>query len=135
MDWLRQLQDETINIQELGFGTSYIRSLTVCCFVSIIIYHSVMLHRLHHQCVMVYKQFIIVTSNECKGISIRHFLHPDIKGNIKVPKYQPFVRGIHQCPVDSPHKRPVMGNAFSCHDIIMIFVSLARNVCASIADV
>ena len=39
--------------------------------------------------------------------------------NIKAPHYWPFVRGIHQWLVDSPHKGPVMWKAFPYHDVIM----------------
>ena len=33
--------------------------------------------------------------------------------------YWPFVRGIHQWPVDSPPNGPVMRKVFPCHDLIM----------------
>ena len=41
--------------------------------------------------------------------------------NIKgpCPHYWPFVMGIHQGLVDSPHKGPVMWKKFLCHVIIM----------------
>ena len=41
------------------------------------------------------------------------------KGIIKTLHYWPFLREIHQWPVDCPHKRPVMWKAFPCHAIIM----------------
>ena len=40
----------------------------------------------------------------------------------KTPKLHitdPFVRWINRCPMDSPHKGPVMRKALPCHDIIM----------------
>ena len=36
--------------------------------------------------------------------------------------YWPFVKGIHQWPVGSPHKAPVMQKEFPFHDIIMILI-------------
>ena len=42
----------------------------------------------------------------CKGKGIMHFW--------------PFVRGIHQSLVDSPHKEPVMQRRFPCHDVIIL---------------
>ena len=42
-----------------------------------------------------------------------------IKENIKALRHWPFVRGIHQWPVDSPHKRPVTRKLFPFDDIIM----------------
>ena len=41
------------------------------------------------------------------------------KHNIKGPHCWPLVKGIHRCPVDSPHKGPIMQKAFPFHDIIM----------------
>ena len=36
-----------------------------------------------------------------------------------VPCYEPFVRGIHRSPVDSPHKGPATRKPFPCDNIIM----------------
>ena len=44
------------------------------------------------------------------------------KENIQIPHYWPFVRGIHQWPVDSPHKGPAMWKTFPCNDMIMVAV-------------
>ena len=41
------------------------------------------------------------------------------ESNIKASHHWPFVRGIHQSLVDSPHKGPVMWKGFPCHDVIM----------------
>ena len=38
------------------------------------------------------------------------------EANIKPHITGPFARGIYQLPVDSPHKGPVMWQAFPCHD-------------------
>ena len=40
--------------------------------------------------------------------------------NLKASHHWPFVRGIHQPLVDSPHKGSVMLKTFPCYDIIMI---------------
>ena len=34
-------------------------------------------------------------------------LHDDVAPWKRIPRYWPFVRGIHRSPVDSPHKGPV----------------------------
>ena len=39
-------------------------------------------------------------------------------GDIKGPRYWPFVRGIHRWPVDSPHTGPVTRKIFTFFDII-----------------
>ena len=42
------------------------------------------------------------------------------KKDIKAPwHYWPFLRGIHQSLVDSPHKGPVIRKAFPCHNVLM----------------
>ena len=50
---------------------------------------------------------------------VEPFLQAYIKDSIKDAHYWPFVRGIHQWLVDSPHKGPVMHEAFACHEVIM----------------
>ena len=40
-------------------------------------------------------------------------------GYIKAPHYRPFVRTIHQYPVDSLHKWPIMWKTFASHDVLM----------------
>ena len=39
--------------------------------------------------------------------------------DIKAPHHWCFVKGIHQWPVASPHKGPVMQKGFKCHDVLM----------------
>ena len=55
--------------------------------------------------------------------------HETNKGNIKVQHYWPFVRGIHQWLVDSPHKGPVTWKAFPCHDIMMGRITAIWHLC------
>ena len=53
-----------------------------------------------------------------------------IKGNIKAPSYWPFVRGIHQWMVDSPHKGPVTQKVFPLYDAVLhIFQTIDRTSC------
>ena len=58
------------------------------------------------------------------SLIIQHFVQQFIQVNnnkhIKVPHHCSFLRGIHWSPVDSPHKGPVMQEAFPCHDIITV---------------
>ena len=53
---------------------------------------------------------------------IQQLLQSHYKKKFKVQHNWPFVRGIHQSPVDSSHKGPVMLNAFPCFDIVMKIV-------------
>ena len=55
----------------------------------------------------------------CTRLVSSTIVQGDIIGNIKVPRHWPFVRGIHQWPVDSPHKRPVIRKTFPCQDAII----------------
>ena len=48
---------------------------------------------------------------------IQPFIQTQIKANIKAPRHWPFVRGIHRSPVNSPHKRPVMGKLVPFDDV------------------
>ena len=50
---------------------------------------------------------------------VRQLVHTNNK-NIKALYYWSFVRGICQSLVSSPHKAPVMQEAFLCHYIMMI---------------
>ena len=72
---------------------------------------------------------ITVTSREChEGSNHRQLdclfntLLRIMTGIIKHAHYWPFMRGIHQSPVDSPHKWPVMQKALPCHDVIIITI-------------
>ena len=47
------------------------------------------------------------------------FIQVQIQENINAPRYRPLVRGIHQWPVNSPHKGPVMWKIFPYDDVIM----------------
>ena len=47
------------------------------------------------------------------------------KENIKALYYWPFVMGIHQLLVDSPHKEPAMMKACPYKDIIMVSITEA----------
>ena len=48
------------------------------------------------------------------------FIQVQIKGNIKAPRASlTFVRGIHQWPVNSPHKWPVTRKMFPFDDVII----------------
>ena len=47
-----------------------------------------------------------------------------IKGNIKAPDHWPFVKGIHQWLVESPHKGPLMRKVFPFHDFLMLHWNL-----------
>ena len=71
---------------------------------------------LHVQNVIPYVQMfyiitITLTSNERRCVSnqwqleclFQQIVETRNKGVVKDPHYWPFVRGIHQCPVDSPH--------------------------------
>ena len=54
----------------------------------------------------------IVYRNACittPWIGVNHFLHDDVIKWKHFPRYWPFVRGIHQLPVTSPHKGPWRG--------------------------
>ena len=46
---------------------------------------------------------------------VQELVHGDNKANIKAPHHWAFVRS----PADSPHKGPVMWEAFPCHAVIM----------------
>ena len=75
--------------------------------------------------------FISLIIDEHHGISnhwqlsslFNKFFSLMTKENIKGLNYRPFVRVMHQWPVDSPHKGPVMQKAFPCLNII-IFIFL-----------
>ena len=60
-----------------------------------------------------------IKASHFSGHSNVLFAASNIKENIKARHYWPFVRGIHQWPVDSPHKGPVMLKAFPCYDVII----------------
>ena len=47
------------------------------------------------------------------------FVQTQIKENIKSSASLAFVRAIHQWPVGSPHKEPVMQKMFPFDDVIM----------------
>ena len=72
---------------------------------------------------------IKVTSQEHYGIS-NHRQHDCLFNCLfrlalkkcQSPHYWPFVRGIHQWLVDSPHKGPVTWKAFPCRDVIMQWI-------------
>ena len=53
---------------------------------------------------------------------VQQLVHDNSKANIKVLYYWPFVWGIHQWLVDSPHKGPIMQKAIPCLDVIMIYM-------------
>ena len=53
---------------------------------------------------------------------VQQFVQADnkaYKGNMKAPQYLPFVKGIHEWPVDSPHKGTEMLKVFPYHDFIV----------------
>ena len=52
------------------------------------------------------------------------FIQVQIKQNISVPGDWPFLRGIHQWPVNSPHKGPVTRKMFPFGDVIMHWLQL-----------
>ena len=60
----------------------------------------------------------VVSSTVCSGVDQNH------QGSVSLA----FVRGIHQSPVDSPHKGPVTRKAFPFDDVIMTGV-LAETSC------
>ena len=78
---------------------------------------------------------IIVLSHEYPGISnhwhlncfIQQHVQYKNKENAKALHHWPFVRGIQQWLVDSPHKGPVMKKAFPCHGIFMTHRNHQRN--------
>ena len=47
------------------------------------------------------------------------FIQAQIKQNIKSSVSLPFVRGIHRCPVNYPHKGQVTRKIFPLDDVIM----------------
>ena len=49
---------------------------------------------------------------------VQKLVQANNKENMRALHYWPFVWGIHQGLVDSPHKWQVMQKAFPCHDII-----------------
>ena len=59
--------------------------------------------------------WLSVSSTACRQC-VQQLVLADNKATI----YWPFVRGIHQWMVDSPHKGPVMSKGFCCHDDIML---------------
>ena len=50
------------------------------------------------------------------------------KEALKAPHYWPFVRGVHRWPVDSPHKGPVMWEAFPYPGIMFQQTSLHMSI-------
>ena len=71
---------------------------------------------------------VTLVSWHLKSLATQLFVQAHNKGNIKVPHNWRFGLGIHQWLVDSPHKGPVLRNAFPCHDIIMPFdIKMFRN--------
>ena len=47
------------------------------------------------------------------------YIQAQIKENIKAPRHRPFFRGIHQLPMNSPHKGPVTRKKIPFDDVIM----------------
>ena len=68
---------------------------------------------------------ITMITQECHGILTHHILivlhhiQTNNKKIIQAPCYLTFVSGIHQWLVNSPHKKPAMSKAFSCHNAII----------------
>ena len=50
---------------------------------------------------------------------VQRFVQANIKSNIKAPHHWPFAKGIHQLPVDSLPKGPIMRKAFLFDDVTM----------------
>ena len=62
-------------------------------------------------------------------------VHPQFKENIRTPCHSlAFVRGIHQWPVNSLHKRPFMWKMFPFDDIIMTKLVFRQNSMQSIGN-
>ena len=49
------------------------------------------------------------------------FIQAQIKESFKVPRYWPFVQGIHRSPVNSPPKRPVTRKMFPFDDVVLLW--------------
>ena len=56
-----------------------------------------------------------------------------VNGNMKVPYYRPFGRGVHWWPVDSTYKGPAMRKAFPYHDIVMS-VDICARLCSEMSQ-
>ena len=57
---------------------------------------------------------------------VQQFAQSDIKGITKVLHHWPFVKGIHQWPVDSPPKGSVMWKVFPLHKVIMLSLDMIK---------
>ena len=76
-----------------------------------------------------YTHFHLVSLQWCHNEQDDVSNHQPIKGtdqrNIKAPRHWPLCGGIHQWPVNSLHKGPVMHKMFPFDDVIMCFGVLA----------
>ena len=66
---------------------------------------------------------IMMSQITCNWTAWSTFCSAKKQDNMKAWHYWPFVRGIHQSLVDSPHKGPVMQKAFPYDDIILTVAS------------
>ena len=55
---------------------------------------------------------------------LKQFIQAHTKGNLKAIHHWPCVRGIYQWLVDSSHKDLVLQKSFSCHELMMIKLTL-----------
>ena len=65
----------------------------------------------------------VMTSQINENLTVQMFVLGIHQRKYQSQHYWPFVRGIHQWLVDSPHKGPVNQKAFPLHDVIMCKLS------------